>query len=145
MGGFMNSEIVESQSEFGPRREHDAQHAIAEIVDVTRPLGLSLPEPWKSILGRNAKSLLQVGTPWEVVIAAATISIMRSKPEVMQYIAGDLMVAYAGLRMSRREYERKLDDLNAEHKPEQMPLFAAYQERKRKREEDIHQQRRAGH
>jgi hypothetical protein len=85
-----------------------AATVVGQIVKTAALVGMLIPPSWKGIIGRHAKALLEDGFPGEMVLAACWMGCMRGRPEVAQYIAGDLMLASTGNRMSTREYETKL-------------------------------------
>jgi len=114
-------------------RRQTSQDVVGALVDVSRITGFVIPPSWKAIVGRHAKTLLAGGVPEDTVIAACWISILRGRPQIAQHIAGDLMLARAGLRMSRREYEQKLALWGAQENG-RMSLLERERERRAERE-----------
>jgi hypothetical protein len=70
-----------------------------------------IPPSWRGIIGRNAKALLGADFDEQTVALAAVLSVRRGAPHLMQFIAGDIMLARTGQHLSRSEYERQLADL----------------------------------
>lgn len=86
----------------------DAKGVVAALVDTGRATGIVVPPSWLAIVGRHAKTLLGGGMRVDIVIAACWMAILRGQPQMAQHIAGDLVLAGAGLKMTRAEYEMKL-------------------------------------
>jgi len=100
------------ESELQPYQEspppRDAKGVVAALVDTGRETGFVVPPSWLGIVGRHAKTMLAGGIPPDTVIAACWMAILRGQPQMAQHIAGDLMLARSGMKMSRSEYETKL-------------------------------------
>jgi hypothetical protein len=118
----------------------DAGRVVGAVVVTCEQTGLKIPPSWKGIIGRHAKALLDDGFPHDMVIAACYMAVLRGRPEVTQYIAGDLMLATSGQAMSRAEYEQKLK-LYAASKSDAGRLLAEQRERRAQREADIERRR----
>lgn len=116
------------------------KHVVANVCDVAKATGLKLPPAWLGVIGRNAKQLFEEGFEPDMIVAAAWMSVLRGKPTLMQYIAGDLALASSGMRMSRAEYETKLAIYGAE-KSQQRDLLAEQRERIERRNQEIDQRR----
>jgi hypothetical protein len=86
----------------------NAGDAVAAIVDTLRLHGVKLPPAWRGILGRQTKALLDDDYPPEEVVAAGVIAIRRGAPQLIQFIAGDMSLVRAGIRLDRRQYEFEL-------------------------------------
>lgn len=89
---------------------------VGAVVDACRANGSQIPPSWKKIIGAHAKALLDDGFSPETVVAAATMSVLRGRPEVMQYVAGDLELAKGGIAMTEAEYRQKLALYEADHR-----------------------------
>lgn len=86
----------------------NAGDAVAAIVDSLKIHGVRLPPAWRGILGRHTKALLDDGYPPEEVVAAGVVAVRRGAPQLMQFIAGDLSLVRAGIRLDRHGYETEL-------------------------------------
>lgn len=86
------------------------QDAVTAACDKFRELGIPVPRAHLAILGRHAKTLLEDGFDFEVVAVSCVIALRRVQPHHLQYIAADIVTARGGLRMTRREYERAMQD-----------------------------------
>ena len=102
----MDSEIApQPQKEIALATAHDI---VTAIMDGAIATGLDVPPAWRSIIGRNAKSLLSAGFRPDMIMAACWMAILRRNPGLVQHIAGDLSLAENGLTMTRGQYEQKL-------------------------------------
>jgi hypothetical protein len=119
--------------------EVTAQDVVAQVVDTCGRTGLLLPGSWRGIIGRHAKGLLADGFPPDMVTGACYMAVLRGRPEIAQHIAGDIMLAHAGQKMSRTEYESKLA-LYAADQGRDNP-FAKHQARKAERSAEIERRR----
>lgn len=84
------------------------QYVVAAVCEAAAMQGLHVPPSWLGIIGRHAKLLLDSGFEPPMVVAAAWMAVLRGQPTLTEYIAGDLALATAGVRMSRVEYESKV-------------------------------------
>jgi hypothetical protein len=113
-----------------------APRVVGSVVLACETTGLLVPPSWRGIIGRHAKALLDDGFPHDVVTAACYMGVLRGRPEVVQYIAGDLMLARTGQRMSTKEYEEKLA-LYAADKSGASNMLAEQRAKLREREAEI--------
>lgn len=90
--------------------ELTARDVLITVVDSFREHGIPLPSRHKGILARNAKELLTDGFDFETVVIASVIALRRGAPQHVQWVASDLVMARAGQRMTRGEYEKALQD-----------------------------------
>ena len=120
-------------------REPNAGDIVRSVVDTAARTGLTLPSSWRGIIGRHAKTLLKDGFPPDMVTAACYMAVLRGRPEIAQHIAGDIMLAHAGQKMSRAEYEQKLALYAAQHDVENP--FVKHQQRRADRAADIERRR----
>lgn len=88
----------------------NAGDVIASVVDTFREKGIPVASRHKGIIGKQAKELLDDGFDFATVSVAAVIAVRRGEPQNLHFIASDLVMARAGQRMTRREYERALQD-----------------------------------
>jgi hypothetical protein len=128
-----SSEIEEAQPWTAPR-------VVGNVVVACKATGVLVPPSWRDIIGRHARTLLKDGFPHDVVTAACYMGVLRGRPEVVQYIAGDLMLARTGQRMSTKEYEQKLALYAADHSGARN-MLAEQRERMREREAEIDRRR----
>lgn len=119
--------------------EVTAQDVVRQVVDTCNRTGLLLPSSWRGIVGRHAKTLLADGFPPDMVTGACYMAVLRGRPEIAQHIAGDIMLAHAGQKMSRSEYEQKLALYAADNSKENP--FAKHQARKAERASEIERRR----
>ena len=87
-----------------------AADVIRNMVDVFQAKGIPVASRHKGMIGRQAKELLADGFDVGTVTVAAVIALKRSEPQNLHFIANDLVMARAGEKMTRREYERALQD-----------------------------------
>jgi hypothetical protein len=87
-----------------------AQDLVQVVVDRFALAGVIVPPRHRGMIASQAKELLDAGMDFGDVVVAAIIAVRRGSPQHLHYIAGDVNVAKAGQRISRREYERELED-----------------------------------
>lgn len=92
------------------QRPHTAQDVVGTVVDTFRECGIPLAGRFRGIIGRHAKDLLDSEFDFETVVIASVIACRRGQPQNLTFIATDLVMARAGQRMTRREYEQALSD-----------------------------------
>lgn len=91
-------------------RELTAQDVVATVCDTFAAKSIPLPSRHKGMIARQAKELLTDGFDYETVVVASVIALRRAQPQNLHFIAADLVMARAGERMTRREYEKALQD-----------------------------------
>lgn len=91
-------------------RSPTAQDVVATVVDTFTAKGIPIPSRHKGMIARQSKELLSDGFDYETVVVAAVVSLKRGQPQNLHFIASDLVLARAGERMTRREYEKALQD-----------------------------------
>ena len=87
-----------------------AQDLVAFVVDRFSASGVVIPPRHRGMLASGAKELLDAGMTYGDVVVAAIIAVRRGAPQHLHYIAGDMNVAKAGQRITRRDFERELED-----------------------------------
>lgn len=87
-----------------------ARDVVAAVIDTFRAHGIPIPSRHKGIIARHAKLLLEDGFEYETVVVASVIALKRGVPQHVDYIASDLVMARSRQRMSRREYEKAIQD-----------------------------------
>ena len=90
--------------------EPEGRDIVAQTVTHFTDTGIVIPPSWRGIIGRNAAALLGAGFDEGTVGMAAVLAVRRGAPQLMQYIAGDIMLARTGQHLDRKEYERQLAD-----------------------------------
>lgn len=133
----MDSEIIPLGDSEKP---WTAAGVIATVVNVCHATDFSIPPSWKAIIGHHAKLLLEEGWPGDLVSAAAYMAVLRGRPQIVQHIAGDLILAEKGLRMDRSEYEQKLAMFAADRNG-RTAMLAEHEQRRAKRLEEIERRR----
>lgn len=93
-----------------PAKQPTAQDVVATVCDTFAAKGIPLPSRHKGIIARQAKELLGDGFDYETVVIASVIALRRAQPQNLHFVAADLVMARAGERMTRREYEKALQD-----------------------------------
>lgn len=88
----------------------DAQGVLGAVIDTFAASNIPISSRHKGIIGKQAKELLIDGFDFETVVVASVISLRRAQPQNLHFIAADLVMARAGQRMTRREYEQALQD-----------------------------------
>jgi hypothetical protein len=92
------------------RGDETAHDVVATLVDACRTVGIPLSLRYRGIIAKHAKELLQADFDYPTVVIAGLMSIRRGEPWNMQHIAQDFVTARAGQRVTRREYERALEE-----------------------------------
>jgi len=87
-----------------------AQDVVRVLVDRFEPLGVVIPPRHRGMIASQAKELLDAGMDFGDVVLSAIVAVRRGTPQHVHYIAGDVGVAKAGQRITRRQYERELED-----------------------------------
>lgn len=90
--------------------EGTAATVIANVMDVFAAKNIPVASRHKGIIGKQAKELLADGFDVSTLTVAAVTALRRGEPQNLHFIANDLVMAKAGQRMTRREYERALQD-----------------------------------
>lgn len=88
----------------------NAGTVIKNVIDLFSAHGVPISSRHKGMLARQSKELITDGFDAGTVTVAAVIALKRGEPQNLHFIAADLVMARAGQRMTRREYERALQD-----------------------------------
>ena len=99
--------IVRRSGEITPLNAADI---LAIVIDRFAANGIPLTSQAKGMIARQAKQLLDDGFDYTTIIVAAVMAVRRGMPQGVHWIAADLVTARGGLRMTRREYEKALED-----------------------------------
>ena len=86
------------------------QAVVQTVCDSLMAKGVPIPRAHLGMIGRHARTLLEDGFEFETVVTAALLALRRGTPQHMGFIASDLEMARTGVRLSRRDYERALED-----------------------------------
>jgi len=86
-----------------------AQAVVSATIDTMKLHGIPVTSRVKGMLGVQAKELLEDGFDADVILTASVLAIRRGAPGHMHHIAQDLVVARAGQRLGRRDYDAQLD------------------------------------
>ena len=105
--GIINGGVVRRDGSTTPATAGDV---LAIVCESFASAGIPLVPRFKAIIGKQAKELLEAGFDAETLVAAAAIALKRSEPQNLQFIASDLVMGRAGVRMTRRDYEKALQD-----------------------------------
>jgi len=89
---------------------YNAGDVVAAITSIFAEQGIPLAGRFRGMMGRHAKDLLESGFDYSTVVVAGVMACKRGVPQHMTFIAQDLVMARAGVKMSRREYERAIED-----------------------------------
>lgn len=99
--------IVRKSGEITP---YNAGDVVAAVVEIFAEQGIPLSGRFRGMLGRAAKDLLESGFDYFTVVTASVMAVKRGAPQNTIFIAQDLVMMRAGVKMTRREYERALED-----------------------------------
>ncbi len=91
------------------RVEH-AGDVLAAVSEAFTAKGIPISARHRGILGKQARELIDSGFDFDAVVLACVISLKRGEPQNAHFIAADLVTAKAGERITRREYEKALQD-----------------------------------
>lgn len=105
----MMGDLEHMENSLEPRAK-TARDVVAAVVDTFQAKGVPIASRHKGMIARQAKELLSDGFEFETVTVAAVIALRRAEPQNLHFIAADLVMARAGEKMTRREYERALQD-----------------------------------
>lgn len=92
------------------RRLENAGDVVGAVVALFAAKGVPIPNRHRGMLGKQAKDLLASEFTPEDVTLACVIALRRGEPQNAHFIASDLVQARAGSRLTRREYEKALQD-----------------------------------
>lgn len=106
--GLEGLELVERKG--GRLTPANAGDVVATVVDIFAEQGIPVAGRFRGMLGRAAKDLLDSGFDYQTVIVASVMAVKRGVPQHATFIAQDLVMARAGQRMTRKEYERAIED-----------------------------------
>lgn len=91
-------------------RGPNAATVLRVVAETFAEHGVPVSSRHKAIIGKQAKELLEDDFDEQTVIVASVIALRRGQPQNMHFVAADLVMARAGQRMTRREYEIALQD-----------------------------------
>ncbi len=99
--------LVRKNGELTP---YNAGDVVATVVEIFAEQDIPLAGRFRGMIGRHAKDLLDSGFDFSTVVVAAVMACKRGVPQHLTFIAQDLVMARAGARMTRKEYERAIED-----------------------------------
>lgn len=99
--------VVRKSGEVTPANAGDV---VGTVVDIFAEQGIPMSGRFRGMIGRHAKDLLESGFDFSTVVVASVMACKRGAPQNITFIAQDLVMARAGQRMTRREYERAIED-----------------------------------
>ena len=88
----------------------NAGDVVAEVVDIFAEQNIPMSGRFRGMIGRHAKDLLDSGFDFSTVVVASVMACKRGEPQNTTFIAQDLVMTRAGQKMTRREYERAIED-----------------------------------
>jgi hypothetical protein len=88
----------------------NAGDVVGTVVDIFAESGIPLSGRYRGMIGRHAKDLLDSRFDYSTVVVASVMACKRGVPQHITFIAQDLVMAQGGQRMSRKEYERAIED-----------------------------------
>jgi len=91
-------------------RDQHAGDVLAAVSEAFTAKGIPISTRHRGILGKQARELIDSGFEFDAVVLACVTALRRGEPQNVHFIAGDLVTAKAGQRLTRREYERALQD-----------------------------------
>ncbi len=91
-------------------RDQHAGDVLAAVSEAFTAKGIPISTRHRGILGKQARELIDSGFEFDAVVLACVMALRRGEPQNAHFIAGDLVTAKAGQRLTRREYERALQD-----------------------------------
>lgn len=105
--GLIDGGVIRKDGSTTPATAGDV---LAIVVEKFAEVGIPLSSRHKAIVGKQAKELLADGYAAETLVLASAIAFRRGEPQNLHFIANDLAMAKGGMHMTRREYERALQD-----------------------------------
>lgn len=97
----------------GEATPFNAGDAVAATVDLCRGMGIPVAPSIKARLGKGAKGLLECGFDPQIVCTSMVLAIEMGWFGSVESIAQELVVARAGRRRSKDEYQRALAETSA--------------------------------
>jgi hypothetical protein len=105
--GIINGGVIRKDGTTTPANAGDVLAIVVERFDEAQ---ITLLSRFKAIAGKQIKEALDDGVDAETLVVAAGIAFKRCEPQSLLWIAQDLLMARGGMRMTRREYEKALQD-----------------------------------
>lgn len=117
--------IVRKSGEVTP---FNAGDAIAATVELCREIGIPVAPQVKARLGKASKGLVDAGFPPTVVVSACVVAIKTGWFGSVESIAQEMVVAQAGERMARSEYQRALAETHHQVSRSESPVWQMMRE-----------------
>lgn len=105
--GIINGGVIRKDGSTTPANAGDV---LAIVVERFAEANIILLSRFKAIAGKLVKEALADGVDAETLVVATGIAFKRCEPQNVLWIAQDLMMGRGGMKMSRREYEKALQD-----------------------------------
>ena len=105
--GIIEGGVVRQDGSTTPANAGDV---LAVVVEKFREVGVPLASRHKGIIGKQTKELLSDGFDAETLVLACVTALRRGEPQNLHFIANDLVMARAGKRLTRLQYEKALQD-----------------------------------
>lgn len=106
----------------------NAADAVAAAVDVSRDKGYPLAPAIRARLGKGAKALLSADFPPAVVVSACVIAIRTGWFGSVESIGQEILVAKAGDRINRQQFQQALDQTTHQINTADSPVWQAMRE-----------------
>lgn len=105
--GIIEGGVIRKDGSTTPANAGDV---LAIVLERFTEAGILILPRFRAIAGKLTKECLDAGVPPELLVRAVAISFKRAEPQNLHFIVQDLILAQAGTRMTRRDYERALQD-----------------------------------
>lgn len=124
--------IVRKSGEATP---FNAGDAVGATVDVCREMGFPVAPQIKARLGKGAKELLDAGFDPKIVTSAMVVAVRTGWFGSVESIAQEMVVALAGGRMARAEYQQVLAATSHQMDRQESQVWQTMREEMARREE----------
>lgn len=121
----------------GPPTAWGASEAVACTVDRCRDVGIPVAPQIKARLGKAAKGLIESGFAPDVVVSACVVAIKTGWFGSAESIAQEMVVAMAGERMGRGEYQRAIAETHHRMKRDESQVWQIMREEMTRRADRI--------
>ena len=105
--GIINGGVVRKDGSTTPANAGDV---LAIVVEQFALAKMPLLPRFRAIAGKQVKECLEGGIDAETMVLATAIAFKRGEPHRLVWIAQDLVLARGGVRMTRLQYEKALQD-----------------------------------
>ena len=119
----------------GERTPFNAGDAVGAAVDVCTDLGFPVAPSVKARIGKGAKALIGAGFDPQIVTSAMVIAIRTGWFGSVETIAQEMVVAQAGSRIGRSEYQQVLAATSTRISKAESPVWQTMREEMARRAE----------